>query len=194
MVLHQVSNGAAMMSALVRGMMSVLTSVSTGSLAWSMIGWLALALMMTSTAVHARVATASAAASLHEVTMGWQGVAGVSHYDLQIRAADTQTAPWQTVAVTQDTQYLVSGLAEGDYQLRVGSCVEEPGVTIHCGEHISDYSAPYSLTLPFASALPAPVVELANSPTLTPLSAFPVDYDVASSQVATMAGVVSTAQ
>lgn len=85
-------------------------------------------------------ATTSLPGLAADFTLIWEPVTGASHYQVQ----EKLNGVWGTVvgapATQTSTTFTVSGRNSGTFTFRVGGCVEEPGVTIHCGEQVAVYS------------------------------------------------------
>ena len=71
-------------------------------------------------------------------TISWDAVTGASHYLVQVK----KEGGWGNFNNSQPqsaTQVDLSGLTDGNYYFRVGGCVEQLNVTIHCGESIAAF-------------------------------------------------------
>ncbi|WP_462165001.1 SpvB/TcaC N-terminal domain-containing protein [Pseudoalteromonas xiamenensis] len=73
-----------------------------------------------------------------EFSLAWSKVEGATHYQLEERDA---AGVWKSVSANPlvSTSYELSKSA-GIYAFRVGGCVQEPNVKIHCGEDVAQYS------------------------------------------------------
>lgn len=73
-----------------------------------------------------------------EFNLAWNPVAGATHYQLEERDA---SGKWKSVSANPlvATSFKLSK-SEGMYTYRVGGCVQEPNVKIHCGEGVAYYS------------------------------------------------------
>ncbi len=118
----------------------------------------------------------------HNITLTWDTVPSATHYQVQKQV----NGIWEEVSVPATNLQAVTGLEDGEHTFRVSGCVEEVGVTIHCGDAIAEYSAPYSLTLPLASTGPNPVIDIATAPAVVNTSTY--SNDTVSAQVGTMGG------
>ncbi|WP_102796425.1 hypothetical protein [Bowmanella denitrificans] len=75
-----------------------------------------------------------------DFTLVWEPVTGASHYKVQEKVNGTwqdasSSAPYQTAL-----SFAVKGRNTGKFTFRVGGCVQEPGVAVHCGEQVAVYS------------------------------------------------------
>lgn len=97
----------------------------------------------------------AASSSPIEFNLVWNKVAGASHYQLEER--DT-AGSWKPVSANPivGTSFRLSR-TEGIYTYRVGGCVQEPFVKIHCGTAVANYSA--NLNVDVRAELPAIVAQ-----------------------------------
>jgi len=81
---------------------------------------------------------ASSLAGTNVITLTWDVVDAATHYQIE-REVDSV---WviQTEQPISSNQVTLVDLESGEQKFRVSGCVEEPGVTIHCGVAVADYA------------------------------------------------------
>ncbi|MGM9592265.1 MAG: phosphodiester glycosidase family protein [Oscillospiraceae bacterium] len=84
--------------------------------------------------------------SANSVKMSWDKAAGAQEYILQKYNPDTEK--WDVVKITGETEYTVTGLAEGSYSFRVYCRAEADGKQYYC----SRYSPTVTVSLKAAAA------------------------------------------
>jgi hypothetical protein len=81
---------------------------------------------------------ASSFAGTSDITLTWDVVDDATHYQIE-REVDSA---WviQTEQPISTNQITLVDLESGEQKFRVSGCVEELGVTIHCGVAVADYA------------------------------------------------------
>jgi hypothetical protein len=90
----------------------------------------------------------SFAENTYSATLQWDEDLKATHYQVQEEINGT----WENVPETpaSGNTYEVPARVEGTYKFRVGGCVEEPNVKVHCGGAVAVWSEGYALTLPLS--------------------------------------------
>lgn len=77
-------------------------------------------------------------ASAGKLTLTWDSVSSASHYQVEMQV----DGAWEVQ--TEDpialTEFETEELEPDAYTFRVSGCIEEPSVTIHCGDAIANYA------------------------------------------------------